>query len=114
MAGTVWSNPGGGFDLATDVYTTPVAGVYLCRALMRITDGFGTSTNVGMGIHTSNVDFSGFQWNKYVTGGGSRCAFDYMRIASFGAGAALRLYAWQESGGIMKVTRAALQIWRIG
>lgn len=113
VAGTVWSNPGGGFDAATDIYTIPVAGTYFCRALMRIIDGFGTTTNVGMGIHTSNVDGSWFQWNKYFSGAGGRCAFDYMRIAGFSAGAPLRLYAWQESGFTMNIVRASLQIWRI-
>lgn len=113
VAGTVWANPGGGFDPATDIYTVPLAGTYLCRALMRIADGFGVSTNVGMGIGTSNVDGSWFQWNKYVTGGGGRCALDYLRIAGFSAGAPLRLYAWQESGGNMNITRASLQVWRL-
>ena len=113
VGGTVRANPGGGWDSGTDIYTTPVAGVYFCQALVRMHEGFGTSTNVGIGIHTSNDDFSGFQWNKYTTGGGGRCSFDYTRIASFPAGAPLRLYAWQESGTVMNVTRASLQIFKV-
>lgn len=114
VAGTVWSNPGGGFDSGTDYYTTPVAGVYLCQALVRVADGFGSSFNLGLGISTANADGPFFQWNKYVTGGGGRCAFDYTRIASFAANVPLRLYAFQDSGSTVNITRAALQIWRIG
>jgi hypothetical protein len=114
VAGTVNANPGGGFDAATDYYTTPIAGIYFCQALVRLHEGFGTSTNVGIGIHTSNDDGYWFQWNKYVSGGGGRCSLDYTRIASFPQGAPLRLYAWQESGFTMNVTRASMQIFRIG
>jgi hypothetical protein len=114
VAGTVAANPGGGFNATTDLYTLPAGGIYVCQALVRIADGFGTSTNVGLGVHTSNVDGYWFQWNKYVTGGGGRCSFDYTRVASFAAGNQLRLYMFQESGGNMAITACNLSIWRIG
>ena len=114
VAGSVWANPGGGWDSATDIYTCPVAGTYLCQALVRITDGFGTNCNVGLGIASAEGDGSWFQWNKYVTGSGGRCSFDYTRIMGCSAGQQLRLYGFQDSGVTMNITRAGMQIWRIG
>lgn len=114
VAGTVANNPGGGFDAATDIYTVPAGGIYVAQALVRITDGFGTNCNVGIGWHTSEVDGYWFQWNKYVTGSGGRCSFDYTRVASFGVGNQLRLYLWQDSGSNMDITGINLSVWRIG
>lgn len=112
-AGTVWSNNGGGWDSSTDLYTIPAAGVYFCQALVRLADGIGTSFNLALGIGVTEADGPWVQWNKYFTGAGGRCAFDYTRFAGFSAGAQLRLYTFQDSGATQNITRAALQIWRM-
>lgn len=114
VAGSVPSNPDGGFNSTTDIYTLSAGGIYVCTAMVRIKDGFATTCNFGVGIHTSNVDGAHFQWNKYFTGAGGRCAFSYLRSASFSAGNQLRLFVWQDSGGNMDLSRVALAIWRIG
>jgi hypothetical protein len=112
-AGTVWANNGGGWDSSTDIYTIPAGGTYFCQALVRLADGIGTSFNFGLGIGLTEGDGSWFQWNKYFTGAGGRCAFDYTRIAGFSAGQQVRLYCFQDSGATQNVTRAAMQIWRM-
>lgn len=114
VAGTVATNNGGGFNSTTDIYTLPAGGIYICTALLRVIDGFGTNCNLGIGIGTANADAAHVQWNKYVTGSGGRCAFSYLRAASFASGNQLRLYAFQDSGVSMTLTRVALAIWRIG
>ena len=114
LGGTVNANNGGGlWTPSTSLYRTPQAGTYFCQALVRIQDGFGTNCNLGIGIGTANADGPHFQWNKYVTGSGGRCAFDYTRIAGFAAGQDVRLYCFHDSGTIMALTRAALQLWRL-
>lgn len=113
-AGTVNSNPGGGWDSGTDIYACPVAGIYFCQALVRLADGIGASFNLGLGIGDTEADGAHLQWNKYFTGAGGRCAFDYTRIAACTAGQGLRLYAFQDSGATQNVTRVGLQIFRIG
>jgi hypothetical protein len=112
-AGTVWANNGGGWDSGNDWYTIPANGTYFCQALVRLQDGIGTSFNFGLGIGLTEGDGSWFQWNKYFTGAGGRCAFDYTRIAGFTAGQQVRLYCFQDSGATQNVTRAAMQIWRM-
>lgn len=114
VAGAVAANPGGGFDSGTDIYQVPGGGIYVCQALVRITDGFGTNCNFGMGWHTSEVDGYWFQWNKYVTGSGGRCSFDYTRVASFNVNDQCRLYCFQDSGFSMDITAINLSVWRIG
>lgn len=114
-AGTfIGSDTTGSWNSSTHVYTVPVTGMYLCRGLLRVADSFGTSSNVGMGIHTSEADGSWFQWNKYVTGGGIRCTFDYTRMTSFNAGNQLRLFAFQDSGFAMNIVSLTMAVWRIG
>ena len=114
LGGTVNANNGGGlWTPSTSFYRTPLAGTYFCQALVRIADGFGTNCNLGIGIGTANADGAHFQWNKYVTGSGGRCAFAYHRIAGFGQNVDLRLYCFQDSGTTMALTRAALQLWRL-
>jgi hypothetical protein len=118
VAGNVWANPGGGFNTSTDLYTTPVSGTWLCRAQMRIADGFGTNCNIALGINAgsnggNNIGGSWVMWNKYVTGSGGRCSLDTTRIFGAGAGDTIRAYAWQDSGTTMALTATALQIWHI-
>lgn len=114
VAGTVATNNGGGFSSSTDIYTVPAGGIYVAQALVRVTDGFGTATSVGIGWHTSEIDGYWFQWNKYVTGAGNRCSLDYTRIASWSAGNQLRLYMYQDSTFNMDITAINLSVWRIG
>jgi hypothetical protein len=113
VAGTVSANPGGGFDAGTDVYTIPGGGIYICQALVRIKDGTGGSFNFGIGWHTSEDDGYWFQWNKYFTGAGGRCSFDYTRVAAFGVGNQCRLYCFQDSGNPVDLTAVNLSVWRI-
>jgi len=114
VAGTVAANPGGGFDASSDIYTIPGGGVYVCQALVRVTDGFGTNCNLGIGWNTTEADGYWFQWNKYVTGSGGRCSLDYTRIASHALNAQYRLYAFQDSGFNMDITAINLSVFRIG
>lgn len=114
VAGAVPSNPDGGFNATTDIYTLSGGGIYICTALLRVKDGFGGNFNMGIGIGTANADGAHVQWNKYFTGAGGRCAFNYMRAASFAPGNQLRLYCFQDSGGNVDLSRVALAIWRIG
>lgn len=104
----------GSWNSSTHIYTVPTTGMYLCRGYARVTDGFGTNCNVGLGIHTTESDGSFFQWNKFISGGGSRCTYDYMRITTFNAGNQLRFYQYQDSGVTMTMTMLGLAIWRIG
>lgn len=114
VAGTVATNNGGGFSAASDIYTIPGGGIYVAQALVRVTDGFGTNCNLGIGWHTSESDGYWFQWNKYVTGSGGRCSLDYTRAATWNAGDQCRLYAFQDSGFNMDITALNLSVWRIG
>lgn len=115
VGGTVATNNGGGtWNSSSDEYTIPAGGVYVSQALVRVEDSVGASFNLGLGVHTSNVDGYWFQWNKYVTGGGGRCAFDYTRVCSFGVGNQVRLYCFQDSGSNKNLWAAQLAIYRIG
>lgn len=113
VAGTVANNNGGGFNSSTDIYTVPASGIYVAQALVRITDSYASYCNVGLGWHTTESDGYWFQWNKYVTGSGGRCSFDYTRVASFNSGDQLRLYILQD-GPTMDLTAINLSVWRVG
>lgn len=113
VAGTVANNNGGGFNSGSDIYTVPGGGIYVAQALVRITDGYGTACNVGIGFGTNEADGYWFQWNKYVLGSGGRCSFDYTRVASFNTSDQLRLYMYQD-GPTMDLTAINLSVWRIG
>lgn len=114
VAGTVVSNAGGGFSAASDIYTLPISGTYMLMGSARVTDSFGTSCNVGLGIHWQNDLLSPyFRWHKYVTGGGTRWSFDYSRIGQFSAGDQLRFYMFQDSGVNMAITAITWQVFRI-
>jgi len=111
------------FNTANWIYTVPASGVYFCQALIRPTDGqvskggFPDGTGVGVGIHTSNGDGTWFQWNKWMWmsgAGGNRLSWDYTRIAAFNQNDLLRLYMFSDLGGQFDITRASMQIWRIG
>jgi hypothetical protein len=114
VAGPVAANPGGGFNAGTDIYTIPGGGIYVCQALVRIKDGFAVACNLGIGWHTSEIDGYWFQWNKYVTGSGGRCALDYTRIAAHAFNDQYRLYCFQDSGSNMDLTAINLSVFRIG
>jgi hypothetical protein len=114
VAGTVAANPGGGFNAGTDIYTIPGGGIYVCQALVRVKDGFSGNFNLGIGWHTSSIDGYWFQWNKYVTGSGGRCSFDYTRVASFAPNDPCRLYCFQDSGSNVDLTAVNLSVYRIG
>lgn len=107
---------------ASNLYTVPSDGVYFIQALVRIVDGqFAKATwpdgsGIGLGVHTSNIDGSWFQWNKVNMNGvgGSRFSMDYTRIGSFVAGNQLRLYTFSDSGAAQfNTTTHAMQIFRI-
>lgn len=109
-----YDNRGGGFN-GSNIYTTPAGGIYVMTARVRVWDSMTISCNVGMGVHDSNdVNNHYFQWNQYVAGAGSRCAFTYTRTASWGGGNQLRLYCYQDSGFAMLFSAINLCIWRIG
>lgn len=115
---TVTTDTGSNFNTVSHLYTVPAAGRYFCQANVRTRDSTWTTTggaNLGTGIHTSNVDFAGFQWNKIMplNVGSGRCTVDYTRIAVFNQGDQLRLYAFQDSGASQDLYSAAMQIWRI-
>jgi len=112
-AGTVNVNNGGGWDSTTDVYTAPASGTYYCQALVRLADGIAQNFNLAIGIGDSLADGAFVQWNKYFTGAGGRCAFDYTRICALTAGQGVFLYCFHDSGVTQNITRSALQIWRI-
>jgi len=112
-AGTVFANNGGGWDSNTDTYTAPANGTYYCQALVRLADGISQSFNLGIGIGDTAADGAHVQWNKYFTGAGGRCSFDYTRICGLNAGQGVFLYCFHDSGVTQNITRAALQIWRI-
>jgi len=112
-AGTVWANNGGGWDSSSDLYTVPAGGTYYCQALVRLADGISTSFNMALGIGPSLADAAYVQWNKYFTGAGGRCAFDYTRIAGFSQSQQIQLYCFQDSGAPQNITRASLQFWRL-
>jgi hypothetical protein len=116
IAGTVAVDTDGALNTTTDIYTVPATGTYYCQALVRVADSFAVNSNLGIGIHTSNIDGAWLQWNKIMplnTGGG-RLSCDYTRIAPFNGGDQLRLYCFQDSGGNMNITALSVQIWRIG
>lgn len=112
-AGTVWANNAGGWDSNTDLYTIPAGGTYYCQALVRLADGISQNFNMALGIGPNLADGAFVQWNKYFTGAGGRCAFDYTRIAGFSQGQTVQLYCFQDSGVTQNVTRASLQFWRM-
>jgi hypothetical protein len=112
-AGTVWANNGGGWDSSADLYTIPAGGTYYCQALVRLADGIAQNFNLALGIGPSLADGAFVQWNKYFTGAGGRCSFDYTRIAGFAAGQQVQLYCFHDSGVTQNVTRASLQFWRL-
>jgi hypothetical protein len=111
------------FNNSTYIYTVPTTGVYFCQALIRPVDNqfvstttWPTGTGLGIGVHTSEIDGTWFQWNKIQNmagAGGGRCSLDYTRIASFNASDQLRLYTFSDSGVSINYTTAALVIFRI-
>ena len=118
------SDVNGLFNNSTYIYTVPSTGVYFCQALIRLVDGqvakatWPDGAGFGMGVHTSNIDGTWFQWNKlmWMSGtGGGRVSFDYTRIATFTAADQLRLYCFHDNGvgTNITLTRMALTIFRI-
>jgi hypothetical protein len=112
------------FNTANWLYTVPATGVYFCQALIRPNDGQvskagfpdGTGVAIGIGLD-SDQDGVWVQWNKWMwmSGtGGNRLSWDYTRIASFNQGQLVRLYMFSDLGGQFDLTRATLQIWRVG
>lgn len=110
---TVRINNGSGWDSGAGHYFLPATGIYVLNAWLRPVDGFGTSCNLGLGISLSNsTNTHVIQWHKYVTGGGVRATFGYHRMGFFTQNDAMRLFAFQDSGGNMGIVSAGMQIWR--
>ena len=108
-AAGVKSNVGGGIWWPNESeWTVPATGVYTIVATVRIADS-STARSVGIGVHTSNVDFSDFIWGNQ--GGIQRDTRMYSRIARLNAGDRMRLYIRSESGYNLKA--ASLSIARI-
>lgn len=111
------------FNTTTHIYTVPVTGFYFCQALIRLKDdqvakaAFPDGTGIGIGIGTSEVDFPGFQWNKWMWmsgAGGNRLSLDYTRLCAATLNDPMRLYVYSDLGGQFDIYSAAMQIWRIG
>ncbi len=112
---TVRINNGGGWDNNTGLYTLQATGIYVLNAWLRPVDAFGTACNVGMGISLSNnTSTHVMQWHKLFPGAGGRNTFGYHRMGFFTQGDQMRLFAFQDSGGLMSIVSAGMQIWRIG
>ena len=104
---------GGGFSSAGDYYQVPAGGIYVAFAMVRVTDGYGSSCNIALQFHDSSTHGYYTGWNKLVAGGGTRYTAQYMRVASWNSGTILRLYAYMD-GPTMDLTMIFLSIWRIG
>jgi hypothetical protein len=107
------TNNGGGFSSAGDYYQVPAGGTYVAFAMVRVTDGYGTSCNLVLQFHDSSTHGYYTGWNKLVAGGGNRYTAQYMRVASWGSGTLLRLYGYTD-GPTMDLTMIFLSVWRIG
>lgn len=87
------------FNPTTYLYTCASSGLYTINARIRVVDTQADGRNVGIGVHTSNVDGAWFQWFKVSTAGtGGRWTAGYTRTAIFTAGSQLRLYCYSDSG----------------
>jgi hypothetical protein len=96
---TVDDDPGANFTTATSTYTVPTDGIYLCNARVRYHDLVPQGISYGLGINTSNLDGTFFQW--YLTNPLYRQGASYLRIANLTTGDQLRLYSYFDysSGG---------------
>lgn len=117
------SDTGNNFNPSSNVYTCPNSGLYFCHAVIRINDAQPSAAggpNFGMGIHTTeDLAETSFLWHKLpnIAAGSGRAAVEYTRLASFGAGSQLRLYAFWDSGsgsGSCGLYSARMQICKIG
>lgn len=107
---TVNADIGARYNATTNLYTVPVAGLYLCSAKIRFTDAAGTATaNLGLGIGTATADGPHFQWQPVGSATAGRRTYAYQRLARFNAGDQLRLYTYYDNGGVA-VTLAAAQM----
>lgn len=112
---TVRFNYGGGWNTGSGLYTAPATGIYVLNGWIRVGDSYSPSCNVGMGISLSNSTNSNvIMWHKYVTGGGIRATFGYHRMAFFTAGDSLRMYCYQDSGFMLPLVSAGMQLWQVG
>ena len=110
------------FDTGAHVYSCPAAGYYSIQALVRLQDAAivnAQGANVGIGVHTSNIDGAWFHWNKVPATniGAARAMLAYQRTAYFAQDAPLRLYAFYDSAtgsGSLAIMTAQMQVWRIG
>lgn len=108
---TAASNPGGYFDTATSVYNVPATGLYLLLGKLRLTDGSGTAgANLGMGVDPTIGDAPHFVW--HTVGSALRKTFDYQRLATFTAGASLKMFTYYD-GGTATVAAAQLTVLRV-
>ena len=115
---SVVEDTGGNFNTTSHIYHVPATGRYFAQALLRPDDSEFTTAggpNIGVGIHTSNIDGTWFRWYKVMpqNSGGVRISLDYRRIAQWNASDQLRLYAFHETGVDETLFRASMQIWRI-
>jgi hypothetical protein len=112
------------FNTSNWLYTVPATGIYFCQGLIRPNDGQvakagfpdGTGVAIGIGLNSDN-DGTWVQWNKWMWmsgNGGGRVSWDYTRLCAFNQGDLVRLYMFSDLGGQFDLTRASMQIWRIG
>lgn len=101
------TDTGGNYDPATYFYTVPTTGIYEITGTLRVPDSVGANKQMGVGVHTSNVDGPWFLW--YAVGGATRQTWPYIRRARFTAGEQLRMYAYSDSAG-MSIQAASMQI----
>lgn len=85
----------GEFKFSNGIATIPVSGVYLCTASVRFGDNAST-TELGLGIHTTNTDGPWFSWQNKPSG--MRQSWQYTRQVYFRKGDLVRLYVYDTGG----------------
>lgn len=110
---TVITDSANRFSTSTGIYTCQAAGLYAVTARVRVVDGNADGRNVGVGVHTSNVDGAWFQWYRVATPSTGRWTAGYARTALFAAGDQLRLYCYSDGGSTL-INTAGLTITYLG
>ena len=112
-------DPQSNFSNANSWYVAPVTGLYLILTRIRpddfVDDGSGNQVSYGQGAHTSNGDGSFFMWGLTVPSTGptySRNGLVNFRIASFSAGAQIRMFAYADTA--IAIADAEMNIFLLG
>ena len=98
------------------VVTIPYDGLYAIQGTMRTKDNSPADTQFGVGVHTSNADFSHFLWTttNNNANGPNRTTYPYSRTVRLSANDEVRMFLFVDNGSTgLEMSGGALTIYKL-